>query len=87
MIRPSLAGFDRPLTKAGEGFIPNTKLRLRDQLREVVRFKQFSPRTEAAYWVWIRQFIRFHGKRHPREMGKAEIEAFLSHLTTPGRWP
>jgi hypothetical protein len=35
--------------KAGEGFIPNPKLRLRDQLREVVRFKQFSPRTEEAY--------------------------------------
>ena len=68
--------------KAGEGFIPNPKLRLRDQLREVVRFKQFSPRTEEAYWVWIRQFILFHGQRHPREMGKAEIEAFLSHLTT-----
>jgi hypothetical protein len=49
--------------KAGEGFIPNPKLRLRDQLREVVRFKQFSPRTEEAYWVWIRQFILFHSKR------------------------
>src|SRR5271165_2051991 len=68
--------------KAGEGFIPNPKLRLREQLGEVMRFKQFSPRTEEAYWVWIRQFILFHGKRHPREMGKAEVEAFLSHLTT-----
>ena len=65
-----------------EGFIPNPKLRLRDQLREVMRFKQFSLRTEEAYWVWIRQFILFHGKRHPRELGKAEVEAFLSHLTT-----
>jgi len=65
-----------------EGFVPNPKLRLREQLREVMRFKQFSRRTDDAYWVYIRQFILFHGKRHPREMGKAEVEAFLSHLTT-----
>ena len=42
------------------GFIPNPKLRLREQLREVMRCKQFSLRTEAAYWVYIRQFILFH---------------------------
>lgn len=63
-----------------EGLVPNPKARLREQVHEVMRFKQFSPRTEEAYWSWIRQFIFFHGKRHPREMGKAEIEAFLSHL-------
>ena len=62
--------------------MPNPKLRLREQLREVMRFKQFSRRTDEAYWIYIRQFILFHGKRHPREMGKAEVEAFLSHLTT-----
>src|SRR5882724_3634182 len=65
-----------------EGFRPNPKLRLREQLREVVRFKQFSPRTEEADWNWIKQFILFHGKRHPREMAKPEIERFLSHLAT-----
>jgi integron integrase len=64
-----------------EGLVPNPKARLREQVREVMRFKQFSLRTEASYWNWIRQFILFHGKRHPREMGKPEIEAFLSHLT------
>jgi len=64
------------------GFIPNPKLRLREQVHEVARFKQFSLRTEEAYWVYIRQFILFHHKRHPREMGKAEVEAFLSHLTS-----
>ena len=69
-------------SKPLDGFIPNPKLRLREQLREVMRFKQFSLRTEDAYWVYIRQFILFHHKRHPREMGKAEVEAFLSHLTT-----
>ena len=63
-----------------EGFRPDPRLRLREQVREVARFKQLSLRTEEAYWVWIRQFILFHGKRHPREMSKAEVESFLSHL-------
>jgi hypothetical protein len=40
-----------------------------------MRFKQFSLRTEFAYWNWIRQFILFHQKRHPRGMGKAEEES------------
>ena len=63
-----------------ESLIPNPKLRLREQVHEVIRFKQFSSRTESSYWNWIRQFIFFHQKRHPREMGKAEIEVFLTHL-------
>jgi hypothetical protein len=53
-----------------ELLVPNPKLRLREQLREVMRFKHYSLRTEDAYWNWIRQFIVFHGKRHPREMDK-----------------
>jgi hypothetical protein len=76
-MKPANTTFRRP-----EGMVPNPKLRLKEQLHEVMRFKQFSLRTETAYWNWIRQFILFHGKRHPREMGKTEIEAFLSHLTT-----
>jgi integron integrase len=76
-----------------EGFVPNPKLPLHEQLHEVMRFKQFSLRTESAYWGWIKQFMVFHrandevarrsplrGWRHPREMGKAEVEAFLTHL-------
>ena len=63
-----------------ESLIPNPKLRLREQVHEVMRFKQFSLRTESAYWNWMRQFIFFHNKRHPREMGKAEVEGFLTHL-------
>ncbi len=42
-----------------EGIVPNPRLRLREQLREVMRFKQFSLRTETAYWNWIRQFMVF----------------------------
>ncbi|WP_432720099.1 phage integrase N-terminal SAM-like domain-containing protein [Jeongeupia wiesaeckerbachi] len=54
--------------------------RLLDQVRDRIRVKHFSLRTEQVYLGWIRRYILFHGKRHPRDMGKAEIEAFLSHL-------
>ncbi len=51
-----------------------------DQVREVLRYHHYAIRTEDAYVKWILAFIRFHGRKHPREMGKAEIEAFLSNL-------
>ena len=44
-----------------------------------------SPRTEAAYVAWVRRFIRFHGVRHPRELGEAEVSAFLTDLATRKR--
>ncbi|OGB92016.1 MAG: integrase [candidate division NC10 bacterium RIFCSPLOWO2_02_FULL_66_22] len=59
--------------------------KLLDQVRERIRVKHYSLRTEDAYLHWIRRFIFFHGKRHPREMGAPEAEAFLSHLATAGR--
>lgn len=54
--------------------------RLLDQLREQLRVRHYSLRTEDAYADWVRRFILFHGKRHPREMGAPEVQAFLSHL-------
>jgi site-specific recombinase XerD len=45
-----------------------------------LRVKHYSLRTEQVYVDWIKRFIWFHGKRHPKDMGAAEIEAFLSHL-------
>ncbi len=54
--------------------------RLLDQVRDVIRVKHYSPRTEQAYVEWITRFILFHDKRHPRDMGDLEIEAFLTHL-------
>jgi integron integrase len=54
--------------------------RLLDQVREKIRIKHYSIRTEQAYVSWIKRFILFHDKRHPNEMGKQEIEAFLTHL-------
>jgi integron integrase len=62
--------------------IPNPKLRFLDQCREVLRFKQMALRTEEAYVDWIRRFIVWSGKRHPREMGTAEVRGFLTHLAT-----
>jgi integron integrase len=57
-------------------------LRLLDQVREVIRLRHYSIRTEQAYVQWIRRFILFNGKRHPREMGAPELTAFLSDLAT-----
>lgn len=54
--------------------------KLLDQVREAIRIQHYSYRTEESYVYWIRRFILFHGKRYPRDMGNAEIEAFFSHL-------
>ena len=54
--------------------------RLLEQGRQSLRVKHYSLRTEEAYLYWIRYFIRFHKKRHPREMSGKEVEAFLTHL-------
>ena len=58
----------------------NPPVKLLDRVRQSIRLKGYSLRTEKTYVSWIRQFVLFHGKRHPRDMGKPEIEAFLSHL-------
>lgn len=59
---------------------PATPPRLLDQVRERLRLKHYSKRTEAAYVHWIKRYIFFHGKRHPLELGKEEVEAFLTSL-------
>jgi integron integrase len=59
--------------------------KLLDQLRDVIRLKHYSYRTEESYVAWIRRYILFHNKRHPREMGQAEIEQFLSYLAVQER--
>jgi integron integrase len=58
--------------------------KLLDRVREACRVRHYSRRTEEAYAAWIRRFIFFHDKRHPREMGTAEINAFLTHLAVDG---
>ena len=59
--------------------------RLLDQVRDRIRLKHYSIRTEDTYVEWTRRFILFHGKRHPREMGPGEVESFLTHLAVQGR--
>jgi integron integrase len=66
-------------------FVPNPKAKLLDQVREVIRFKHYSIRTEEAYVQWIKRYIFFHQKRHPREMGANEIRTFLSDLAVNGK--
>ena len=56
--------------------------RLLDRVRQAIRARHYSPRTEKAYVGWIRRFIVFHGKRHPDEMGVPEVTQFLSSLAT-----
>jgi integron integrase len=56
--------------------------RLLDRVRLAIRARHYSIRTEEAYVAWVRRFILFHGKRHPKEMGQDEVNAFLSHLAT-----
>ncbi|GBC61589.1 integron integrase [Desulfonema ishimotonii] len=53
-----------------------------DQIRDFMRMKHYSLRTEKSYIQWIKRYILFHCKRHPKEMGAPEIEAFLTHLAT-----
>ncbi len=59
--------------------------RLLEQVRDVMRFKHYSLRTERAYGDWIERFIRFQGKRHPAEMGTEEVTQFLTHLAREGK--
>ncbi|CAL96340.1 truncated integrase/recombinase [Azoarcus olearius] len=59
-----------------------TAVRLLDQVRARIRYKHYSLGTEQQYVYWVRTFLRFHGVRHPREMGATEVEQFLSWLAT-----
>src|ERR1051325_2588887 len=112
-----LANKNTERARSEQLFVPNPKLRLREQFREVMRFKHYSVRTEETYWGWIRQFLVFcrdqlrlsavpaleaaqrevaatsersgpgegertDGWRQPRELGAAEVHAFLTHLAT-----
>jgi integrase len=61
------------------------KPKLLDQVREAIRMRHFSPRTEETYVHWIKRFIFFHNKRHPAEMAEPEIARFLSNLASESR--
>ena len=64
-------------------FKPDPDLKLMEQIQQVLRYHHYAYRTEKTYCDWIVRYIKFHKcKTHPQNMGKAEIEAFLSHLAT-----
>jgi len=62
----------------------DVKPRLFEEVRAVARMRHLSIRTEQAYLQWIKRFIIFHGRRHPRDMAESEIRAFISHLAVAG---
>jgi len=71
----------RTVWESSESRPPDVKRpRLLDRVRETIRARHFSRRTERAYVGWIKRYVFFHGKRHPAEMGEAEISSFLSNL-------
>lgn len=59
--------------------------KLLDQISDLTRLRHMSLGTEQAYRNWAKRYILFHGKRHPREMGADEVQAFLTHLAVSGR--
>ncbi len=65
--------------------LPPGNPKLLDRVREVIRRKHYSFRTEQTYVDWIRRFILFHGKRHPTEMAEAEVTQFLTYLAREGK--
>ena len=70
-----------PLSTAGlPTRLNSSPPRLLDQIRARIRYRHYSPRTDRAYVDWARRFVLFHAKRHPREMGAREVEAFLTYL-------
>src|SRR5688572_33222648 len=56
------------------------KRRLEEEFREAIRVRGYTIDTERAYWMWVRQFMFFHQKQHPREMAGPEVQKFLNHL-------
>src|SRR5450759_5138367 len=59
--------------------------KLLDQVRGKIRLKHYSIRTEQAYLDWIKRFVLHFGKRHPRDLGAAEVEQFLTYLAVHGK--
>jgi hypothetical protein len=72
--------------KSWELVVPNPKLKLMDQVREVMRVKHYAIRTEQAYCDWIRRYVRFHEMRSREDLfpGADKVELFLSDLAVNG---
>ncbi|MCI0638775.1 MAG: site-specific integrase, partial [Gemmataceae bacterium] len=77
--------YERVIHKAGGELPLQRPPRLLDQVKQVLRVKHYALRTEECYVQWIKRFILFNGTRHPRDMGAAELELFLSDLALMAR--
>lgn len=88
-IAADQAGYPRidnaPRRRLGLVAEPAAPRRLLDAVREAIRVRHYSRRTERAYVGWVRRYVLFHGRRHPRELSEREVAAFLSHLAVNGR--
>ena len=73
-----------PKGRRGSSPPERQKPKLLDQVRAAIRTRHYSLRTEDAYVHWIKRFVLFHGKRHPRDMGEGEISQFLTALAVDG---
>ena len=71
---------DAPLPPSSQQGRAEERAALLDQAREALRVKHYAYSTEQSYLDWIKRFIRYHNQRHPRELGGAEVAAFLTHL-------
>jgi integron integrase len=81
----SRRGYGHRLVLRETGPSEPPKPRLLDRVRAALRLRHYSRRTEATYVAWIRRYILFHGKRHPADMGAAEVTRFLTSLAIDGR--
>jgi len=61
---------------------PKKEKKLLEQYRDIIKTKHYSPRTGDTYILWVTEYILFHYKRHPKEMGAPEINQFLTHLVS-----
>src|SRR3974390_2666243 len=86
MPKPGQATVPSAAAAGSESVIPNPKLKLLDQVREVMRLKHYSIRTERTYCDWARRYVQFHHMLLREEMFPAEpkMEGFLSHLAVDG---
>jgi Phage integrase, N-terminal SAM-like domain len=80
------SGWDRRGRRPSLLITPNPKLKLLDQVREVMRLKHYSIHTERSYSDWVRRYVKFHRMRHREELvpGSDKVELFLSDLAVNG---
>lgn len=79
---PRVPGSLGPVGEPPSGTRPSP---LVSRIREAIRTRHYSRRTEEAYVAWVRRFVRFHGLRHPATLGSADVSRFLSSLAVGGR--